>query len=90
MKCYAVISASPAEEREKLLEVIDKLPEIVNWRTASGAIFVVSEKSENWISNKIHAVFPSLIFLVTLIDVEQSQGYQDEETWKFMQNPKKA
>jgi hypothetical protein len=88
MKCYAIMHSGT--DRQNILDVLDGIPEILNWRAASGAIFVVSQKGENWISDKIHAAFPDAIFLVATIDIATSQGYQDKETWEFIERPKPA
>jgi hypothetical protein len=90
MKCYAIMHTGP--DREKVIEAIDKVPEIVNWRSTAGAIFVVSEKTADWITNKIHKVFPEkeMIFLISPLNIQECQGYLDQETWDFLRTPKRA
>lgn len=87
MNCFALMWSDFA--RDKLIAAVDKVPEIVNWRASSGAIFLVSEESDNWLAEKIHEIVPELkTFLVTKIDMEHAQGYQDKQTWDFIQNPR--
>jgi hypothetical protein len=88
MKCYAVIWTGP--ERQKMIDALDKIPEILNWRAASGAIFIVSEQNEDWLAEKIHKEFPSIIFMVAPVKSVDVQGYQDKTTWEFIQNPRRA
>jgi len=50
MKCFAIMYTGA--ERQSMIDIVDKIPEILNWRAASGVIFVISEKDENWIADK--------------------------------------
>jgi hypothetical protein len=88
MNCFVIIHSGT--ERQKIIDLIDKIPEIVNWRGVSGAIFVASDKNENWISERIHAGFPELTYLVAQIKIDDSQGYLDKETWDFIRKPRRA
>jgi hypothetical protein len=74
-----------------MIDLIDKIPEIVNWRASIGVIFLVSEKNENWISEKIHAGLPpDAAYLVSTITIDGSQGYLDAESWDFIRNPRRV
>jgi hypothetical protein len=73
-----------------MIDTIDALPEIVNWRAAAGTIFLVSDKGVNWITNEIHKKYSELKFLVVPLKLSDVQGYQDKKTWDFIEIPKPA
>lgn len=79
--------------RQELLDALDTIHSIKNWRAASGAIFIVTEESvaSSSLSQQIHKAIPSLQkFIIARIDGTQSQGLSDKETWNFLNNPKPA
>jgi hypothetical protein len=86
VKCFAILWADL--DRQKLIDFIDKIPEVRNWRAVSGTLFMITEKNENWLADKVHGEFPDLIFLIAPINLSDVQGYEDTETWAFIQNPK--
>jgi hypothetical protein len=89
MNCFALMYMGA--DRQTMIDLIDKIPEIVNWRASNGVIFIISEKNENWISEKIHAGLPQdTAFLVSTITIDSSQGYLDKDSWDFIRNPRRV
>jgi hypothetical protein len=77
-------------DRQPLLDFIDKIPEIVNWQAGGGAIFLISEQSPDWISEKIHSKFPDLNYIIMPVDIVGAQGYTQKDVWDFLQRPRRA
>jgi hypothetical protein len=86
----ALVSIRPPTlvNRQQILDQLDKIPEVMNWRASTGAIFIASESSANDLSTKIHAALPTLIFVLSQINHHTTQGYSDKETWEFIIQPR--
>ena len=74
--------------RQKILDNLDKIPEISNWRASIGAIFIAGAFSVRELGEKIHGLMPDLLYLLSSIDMEKAAGWTDRQTWDFIQIPK--
>jgi len=83
MKCYVLVTGD-LKRRQSIIDYIDKVPEIAGWRIASGGIFLLSEKDEEWLTDRVHEEFPKLVFLIVPLDFYSVQGYQARDTWEFI------
>jgi hypothetical protein len=88
MKCYAILWSVHDVERQSMLDFLDTIPEILNWRAASGTVFIVSESDVERLTELVRAVKLNMKFLITPIEMDDIQGYQDPKTWEFIRNPK--
>jgi hypothetical protein len=79
--------------RQEILDAIDKVPEIVNWRASVGAIFLVTDSnvSSSNVTDLILKAIPNISrFIIAPIDGMRSQGMADADTWNFLNNPRRA
>lgn len=85
-----ILTFSPTYDRQKIINAIDIMPEVVNWRAASGAIFLVTADgmSSDDLANRIIRVLPDLTFIIGPFDAQESQGKADRKTWEFITNPR--
>jgi hypothetical protein len=85
-----MLTWQPPFDRQKILDVINTIPEVANWRASSGAIFVVtlSSVSTHHLANTIRAKLPALTFVMAAISGHAAQGNTDQETWDFINNPR--
>jgi hypothetical protein len=77
-------------DRQTLLNALDRMPEVLNWRAAIGAAFIVSEASQEQLTDSLMKQIPDLRFVFAQIDMGNIQGWADKETWDFITNPKKV
>jgi hypothetical protein len=77
-------------DRQHILDVIDKMPEVENWRAAIGAIFLATDLNARQLSDKIHQSMPDLTFLVVPAKLDQVEGWADRKTWDFIRRPKRV
>ncbi|MBV9861115.1 MAG: hypothetical protein JO267_03095 [Alphaproteobacteria bacterium] len=71
-------------DRQDILNYLDKMPEVANWRASTGAIFIVTNANGMYLSTKIHEAMPRLLFAIVPIDSRQMWGWSDPDTWKFI------
>jgi hypothetical protein len=76
-------------DRQQLLDLLDTIPGVINWRTASGVIFLVTNNPTD-VFEKLRAKFPSLFFAMAAIKIESTWGWGDPVTWEFIRRPRKA
>ena len=92
MNCYImswhpVYTGAPRPvDRQMLLNVLDKLTEVVSWRASTGTIFLLSEASARTISERLREEIPDLLFVILPIRIEDVWGWTDKETWDFIKN----
>ena len=87
MTWLPAIGQSPID-RQQILNVLDTMPEVVNWRAAVGAIFIISPGSATTLSEQIRRKLPGLQHVITRIDGFNVDGWADAETWNFVQYPR--
>jgi hypothetical protein len=87
MTWLPIIGQSPVD-RQQILNVLDTIPEVANWRAAVGAIFIISPSSPTTLSEQIRRKLPGLHHVITRIDVFSMDGWADTETWSFVQYPR--
>jgi hypothetical protein len=63
---------------------LDTVPEVKNWRATNGGVFIAKEMDENWLAERVHNAFLEMQFMITPLQIETVQGYQDAETWDFI------
>ena len=98
MNCFIVTwsgvyddrKGNPVVDRQTILDALDEISEILNWRASTGAVFVVSESTATSLWKKIHEKLPDLHFTIAPISIETIEGWTDERTWEFIRNPRSA
>ena len=91
MNCYLMSWARAEVARQQILDALDKIPSVLNWRASTGAIFIVSELSANALSDEINSLVPSHVhFVLAPINIEQIHGYTDEKTWNFIRHLRRS
>jgi hypothetical protein len=93
MKCYVLtwdrLVNDDGKRRQEFLDFLDTIPEIVNWRGTVGIILIASDLSGEQIQEKIRARFPKeLGFLIFPVNINDTQGYTNKDTWDFIRNPR--
>jgi hypothetical protein len=88
MKVYILAFAYGSPSRQEMLDFLDTLPEIKNWRASEGVIYLAAEISDDQIAEKIRAKYPKLRFIVTQISSATSQGWGAGALWEFIAKPK--
>lgn len=73
--------------RQPILDTLDKMPSVVNWRASTGAIFIGSNATEETLSEELANKMPNLEFVISEITLATSQGRTDRETWTFIGDP---
>jgi hypothetical protein len=77
-------------DRRSILDVLDTIPDVKNWRAHVGAILIASDSTAENLFRKIHEKLPTLIFLIAPIEIEEVFGWTDQDTWEFISEPKPA
>jgi hypothetical protein len=77
-------------DRQKILDVLNTMPEVLNWRAAVGAIFIISESSPTQLSIGLRTRIPNLHHMIVPIDVTIADGWADKETWDFIQHSQRV
>lgn len=95
MKAYLIAWNDALEgggqiSRDQLIEFIDKVPQIVNWRSTLRSIFIASELSPQGIHEIVHRKYPKLHFIVAEVSLDTVWGWADQKTWDFIEKPKPA
>jgi hypothetical protein len=75
-------------DRDELLQKLDQMPEVLNWRASVGAIFIVSKAGSVQLSLQIHGALPRLQFVLVSITNSICTGWADNGTWDFVNNPR--
>ena len=76
--------------RKEILDALNTIPEVLNWRAAVGTIFLISEQTSPQVSDKIRAKIPGLLHVVVPVDMNITQGWADKDTWDFLTRPRRA
>jgi len=87
MTCYVLVFRHIDLDRQIMLDFLDTLPEVQNWRAAVGAIYIISDATATSIADEIHRKFPALQFVLSKVDILHSNGWADKETWDFINLP---
>lgn len=76
-------------DRQKLLNALDLIPEVLNWRAALGGVFVVTPATvtSSMIAEKLAPKYPDLRFVISAIYGNMTNGRADAQTWEFINNP---
>jgi hypothetical protein len=74
--------------RKTMLDFLDKQPAIRNWRATMGAIFIAADLDVTGLSDLIRNGFPGQYFVAAELHSHQTQGWSDQQTWDFINNPK--
>jgi hypothetical protein len=77
-------------ERQTILDALNSMPEVLNWRAAIGAVFIISDSPATVLSAGIRNRLPNLQYVIVPVDMSVSDGWADRETWNFLQNPQRA
>lgn len=73
--------------RQEILNFLDTLSIVKHWRASLGAIFIVTESPQQ-IGEAIRAKFANLHFVITPVDLADTWGWGDKQTWDFIWHPK--
>jgi hypothetical protein len=88
MTYHPLINGNPVD-RQMILDTLDKMPEILNWRASIGAIFLVSNQSSMVLSRALHLRIPDLLYVILPVG-KGADGWADKDTWTFINDPKSA
>lgn len=88
MKLYILtwnrISGKTQVFRQQILDALDDIKDVHDWRAATGAIFVTTDRDEEFLTDELRKRVPNLVFIFSLIEAETTQGYADKNTWEFI------
>jgi hypothetical protein len=77
-------------DRQEVLNVLNAIPGVVNWRASIGAIFIISSLSATALSAQLRQKLPGLQHMIAPIDIAVTDGWADADTWSFLQYPSAA
>jgi len=79
-------------DRQKVLDVLDATPEVLNWRAAAGGVFLVtlSSTTSDHLGRVLAPKLPNIKFVIADIRGSRAQGMADDETWNFINSPRPA
>ena len=85
----ALIMVHDSTDRQKILDALNELPEVVNWRAAVGGIFLATPRSvtADKIGRDLAPKIPGVKFVIAAVD-GLAQGNADDLTWEFLNKPK--
>lgn len=89
MKCFILTWLNSAS-CQVVLDALDKIPQIINWRASTGAIFLVSSIDASALTDLIHEKLPKEHFVISQISIDTVEGYTDRDTWNFIRRPRRA
>lgn len=75
-------------DRQKILDFLDTISEVKNWKAVDGIILIVSDATAVQLNTQINQKFPTLRHLIAPITIDQIEGYTDQDTWDFIGNPR--
>jgi hypothetical protein len=91
MKAYIISFYQQEVSDDELIEFLDETGEVLNWRKdIPNTVFVVSDKNAPSLSKAIAEEFPNSSFIVAEYVPYNSDGFLDEESWEFLNNPEEA
>ena len=77
--------------REALIEVIDDIPQIVNWYAfLPAALCLVSQLPTADVSRVIRSRLPELLFMLVRLEKGQRQGWLPTSAWHFINEARPA
>jgi hypothetical protein len=84
-----VMTFHPIGIRKQILDTLDAIPDVKNWRATTGGIFIVTEVdvSTNALAMNIHSRLPNVRFILAGV-AGATQGNSETETWDFLNNPR--
>jgi hypothetical protein len=74
--------------REEVLDVLNKLRDVKNWRASTGCIFIITDVSLNELTAQLQRMLPGVSFILVPYDGTQANGWTDSATWDFANYPK--
>jgi len=86
MNTYIITYSDQLGTQEKVADVIDNLPEIVDWRyDMQNCIYFKSNYKPKYLSEKIRAKLPKGRFIIVEIgNNKMRNGYLTQSTWDFI------
>ncbi len=70
--------------RQSIIDCLEKMPEISNWRASTGCLFIASDHPARTMAEQLHIMLNDLNFLIVPIKMEDAWGWTDKETWAFI------
>jgi hypothetical protein len=87
MKSYIFVFNGGATEREKLIDVLNVIPEVYTWRYDMGSCFyILSDSTAQKISETILASYPTLGRHVITKLGDEYWGNLTSNSWHMLQN----
>lgn len=88
---YLFVVDSSTMSRTDALEIIDQLPEVVNWQTIlPDAAVLISPLRASDLHRVLHDKFQSKKYIITLLESGKKAGWLNRSAWEFMNHPKSA
>jgi hypothetical protein len=91
MKAYIISFYQQEVSDDELVAFLNSRREILNWQMGvPNTVFVVSNRNASFLSRIIEKKFPRSFFIIAEYVPYNSDGLLTEETWEFLNKPKKA
>lgn len=85
--CYLLASEKLISGRQEVLDFLDTVPEVVNWRATQGIILVVTNLEKRPLTAKLREKFPDMRLILSDVGLKSTDGWTDKETWDFINTP---
>ena len=90
-EAYLMTFDTTQVSRKLLIEVIDEIPEVVNWYAfLPAALCLVSRLSTSDLSRIIRSRLPKLHFILVRLEKGQRQGWLPTSAWSFINDARPA
>lgn len=90
MTPYMITSLMLPYKQQEIIDFLETLPAVENWRASDGVVFVVTALSLQHLCGAILARFPGMHFLCVPLESAKVQGWCHPDTWDFINNPRPA
>ena len=88
MNVYLLVYNESCGTQEYVLDFIDTRTDILNWLVSfPSSVFIVSKKDITKLSKIFFKQFAGGMFVLTLIDNENTDGLLMAHEWEFLNNP---
>jgi hypothetical protein len=77
-------------DRQEVLNALNAMPGVMNWRASVGAIFIISSLPATALSMQVRQKLPGLQHVIAPIDMVTADGWADPDTWNFLRYPTAA
>jgi len=90
------VFGGPANQQD-ILDRFDRMPEVLNWQSIPAnavrppfSVFIVSRADVNELANRLHTLFPSLVFCMSDLIAHHFNGWLPAEIADFVNSPRSS